>query len=62
MHDLPLLLNIAVALAYALVGGIVATYVVEELARRRASSVVPAVAFCAALGVAAVIGSMVVAA
>ena len=27
MHDLPLLLNIAVALAYALVGGIVATRV-----------------------------------
>jgi membrane associated rhomboid family serine protease len=45
-----------------LVGGIVATYVVEELARRRASSVVPAVAFCAALGAVAVIGSMVVAA
>src|SRR3954452_12967899 len=38
-----------------LVGGFVSAYVVEELARRRRSSTVPAVAFCAVLGVAAVV-------
>jgi membrane associated rhomboid family serine protease len=44
-----------------LVGGLVVTYVVEELARRRGNSMVPAVAFCAVVSVAAVVGSMFVA-
>ena len=41
-----------------LLGGLVATYVVEELARRRRNSTVPAVAFCALLSVAAIAGSI----
>jgi membrane associated rhomboid family serine protease len=45
-----------------LVGGLVVTYVAEELARRRRGSLVPAVVFCAVVGVAAVVGSYFVAA
>jgi membrane associated rhomboid family serine protease len=44
--------------AGGLLGGLVATYVVEELARRRRTSTVPAVAFCAVLSVAAIAGSI----
>jgi membrane associated rhomboid family serine protease len=43
------------------VGGLVTAWVVEELARRRQSSMVPAVAFCAVLGLAAFAGSIVAA-
>jgi membrane associated rhomboid family serine protease len=41
-----------------LVGGLVVTFVVEELAKRRRQSVVPAVAFCAFVSVAAIAGSL----
>jgi membrane associated rhomboid family serine protease len=44
-----------------LIGGLVVTYVIEELARRRRTSTVPAVAFCAVIGVAAAVASVVVA-
>jgi len=44
-----------------LIGGLVVTYVVEEMARRRRSSVVPAVVFCGAVSVAAIVASVVVA-
>jgi membrane associated rhomboid family serine protease len=44
-----------------LIGGLVVTYVIEELARRRRTSTVPAVVFCAVIGVAAVAASVVVA-
>jgi membrane associated rhomboid family serine protease len=44
-----------------LIGGLVVTFVVEELARRRRASVVPAVIFCAVVGVAAFAGSIVAA-
>jgi membrane associated rhomboid family serine protease len=43
------------------VGGLVTACVVEELARRRRSSTLPAVAFCAVLGLAAFAGSIVAA-
>jgi membrane associated rhomboid family serine protease len=42
-------------------GGLVAAFVVEELARRRQASLVPGVAFCVLLGAAAVAGSVIVA-
>ena len=48
--------------AGGLLGGLVATYVVEELTRRRRNSTVPAVAFCAVLSVAAIAGSIFAAA
>jgi membrane associated rhomboid family serine protease len=41
-----------------LAGGLLVTFVVEELARRRRSSTVPAVVFCALVAVAAVAGSI----
>jgi membrane associated rhomboid family serine protease len=44
--------------AGGLVGGLLVTWVVEELARRRRSSTVPAVAFCAFVSVAAIVGSI----
>jgi membrane associated rhomboid family serine protease len=44
-----------------LIGGVIAAFVVEELAKRRRASTVPAVAFCAVLGLAAVAGSIVAA-
>jgi membrane associated rhomboid family serine protease len=51
--------NISVAGHFGgLVGGVVATYAVEELARRRRNSTVPAVVFCALIGLAAVAGSV----
>jgi membrane associated rhomboid family serine protease len=42
-------------------GGLVAAFVVEELARRRRASLVPGLAFCALLGAAAIAGSLIVA-
>jgi membrane associated rhomboid family serine protease len=45
-----------------LIGGLVVTFVVEELAKRRRASVVAAVLFCAVVGVAAFAGSIVAAA
>jgi membrane associated rhomboid family serine protease len=44
-----------------LVGGLVVTFVVEELAKRRRTSTVPAVAFCALVSVASIAGSIYVA-
>jgi membrane associated rhomboid family serine protease len=44
-----------------LIGGLVVTYVIEELARRRRTSTVPAVVFCGVVGVAAAVASVVVA-
>jgi membrane associated rhomboid family serine protease len=44
-----------------LIGGLVVTFVVEELAKRRRNSTVPAVAFCALVSVAAIAGSIYVA-
>jgi membrane associated rhomboid family serine protease len=44
-----------------LLGGLLVTFVVEELAKRRRASVVPAVVFCAVVGVAAFAGSIVAA-
>ncbi|HET6549760.1 MAG TPA: rhomboid family intramembrane serine protease [Solirubrobacter sp.] len=44
-----------------LIGGLVVTFVVEELAKRRRASVVPAVIFCAVVAVAAFAGSIVAA-
>jgi membrane associated rhomboid family serine protease len=44
-----------------LAGGLFTTYVIEELARRRRSSELVAVALCAAVGVASVVASVVVA-
>jgi membrane associated rhomboid family serine protease len=44
-----------------LVGGLLTTFVVEELARRRGTSTIPAVIACAVIGVAAVAGSVVLA-
>jgi membrane associated rhomboid family serine protease len=44
-----------------LIGGFVATFVVEELARRRRSSLVPGIAACVVIGVAAVAGSIALA-
>jgi membrane associated rhomboid family serine protease len=41
-----------------LIGGLLVTYVVEQLALRRRSSTVPAVIFCALVGLAAVAGSV----
>jgi membrane associated rhomboid family serine protease len=41
-----------------LLGGLLVTFVVEELAKRRRNSTVPAVAFCALVSVAAVVGSL----
>jgi membrane associated rhomboid family serine protease len=41
-----------------LVGGLLAAFVVEELARRRRASLVPGVAFCVLLGAAAFAGSL----
>ena len=41
-----------------LLGGLLVTYVVEELDRRRRNSTVPAVAFCAVVSVAAIAGSI----
>jgi membrane associated rhomboid family serine protease len=41
-----------------LVGGVLVTFVVEELARRRRTSTVPAVIFCALVGVAAMAGAI----
>jgi len=43
-----------------LIGGLVVTYVVEELERRRGTSTVPAVIFCAVIAVAAVAASVAV--
>src|SRR3954454_1615507 len=45
-----------------LAGGMLATYVVEEMSRRRRASIVPAIAFCTLVGAAAVVGSYFVAA
>jgi membrane associated rhomboid family serine protease len=42
-------------------GGLLAAFVVEELARRRAASLVPGVAFCVLLSAAAFAGSIIVA-
>ena len=42
-------------------GGLIAAFVLEELARRRRSSLVPGLAFCALLGVAAAAASIAVA-
>jgi membrane associated rhomboid family serine protease len=51
--------NISVAGHFGgLVGGVVVTYVVEEIDRRRRNSTVPAVVFCALIGAAAVAGSV----
>jgi membrane associated rhomboid family serine protease len=44
-----------------LLGGLLATFVVEELAKRRRRSTIPAVVFCAALSAAAIAGSIAVA-
>jgi membrane associated rhomboid family serine protease len=44
-----------------LIGGVVAAFVVEELAKRRGASTVPALVFCAVLGLAAIAGSIVAA-
>ncbi len=44
-----------------LVCGLICAFVIEELAKRRRASVVPGVLFCAALGAAAVVGSLAVA-
>jgi membrane associated rhomboid family serine protease len=44
-----------------LLGGLVVTFVVEELAKRRRTSTVPAVAFCALVSVASIAGSIYVA-
>jgi membrane associated rhomboid family serine protease len=41
-----------------LAGGLLVTYVVEELARRRRTSMVPAVVFCALVGAIALAGSI----
>src|SRR3954468_5298400 len=41
-----------------LIGGVVTAFVMEELGRRRAS-IVPALVFCAALGAATIVGSIV---
>ena len=41
-----------------LLGGLLVTFVVEELAKRRRNSTVPAVAFCAFVSVAAIAGSI----
>jgi membrane associated rhomboid family serine protease len=41
-----------------LIGGLLVTWVVEELARRRRSSTVPAVAFCALVSVASIAGAI----
>ena len=41
-----------------LIGGLLVTFVVEELAKRRRKSTVPAVAFCAFVSVAAIAGSI----
>src|SRR3954471_12779909 len=44
-----------------LVGGLVTAFAIEELARRRGTSTVPAVAFCAVIGALAVAGSIMAA-
>jgi membrane associated rhomboid family serine protease len=42
-----------------LLGGLLVTFVVEELARRMRDSTIPAVAFCAVVGVASVVAAVV---
>lgn len=44
-----------------LIGGLLVTYVMEELARRRRSSLLPAVAFAAIIGIAAAVVSIAIA-
>jgi membrane associated rhomboid family serine protease len=44
-----------------LVGGFIATFVVEEFARRRRDSLVPGIVACAVIGVAAIAGSVALA-
>jgi membrane associated rhomboid family serine protease len=65
-----LALNLVITVAYGfslaghvggLVGGLVSTFVVEELARRRGSSYVPAIAACVVLSLAAIAASVVLA-
>ena len=45
--------------AGGLIGGLLVTFVIEELAKRRQDSTVPAVAFCAFVGLASIVGSIV---
>jgi membrane associated rhomboid family serine protease len=66
---LPILgLNFAITIFYGfslaghvggLLGGLLVTFVIEELAKRRPNSTVPAVAFCVLVSVAAIAGSIV---
>ena len=41
-----------------LLGGLLVTFVIEELARRMRDSTIPAVAFCAVVGVASVVAAV----